>query len=174
MISAPATGGEYMAEQQITPGTKLQVAFDVPMGQKTDFNMLATYKEDLDEAYFLMSAPVLAGKPLLMDENQKLLLQYKVGDVDKYPVVIWLDGDDPECVDKIIGGAVEFGFDFDSSETDDSSLFVKFVQDIADTLNGNDPISASGNEAPDYYKDHEVTWSSRRNQKSSPAGDGDM
>ena len=66
-----------MAEQQITPGTKLQVAFDVPMGQKTDFNMLATYKENLDEAYFLMSAPMLAGKPLLMDENQKLLLQYK-------------------------------------------------------------------------------------------------
>ncbi len=75
--------------------------------------MLATYKEDLDEAYFLMSAPMLAGKPLLMDENQKLLLQYQVGDVDKYTVVIWLDGDDPECVDKIIGGAVEFGFDFD-------------------------------------------------------------
>ena len=172
MISAPATGGEYMAEQQITPGTKLQVAFDVPMGQKTDFNMLATYKEDLDEAYFLMSAPMLAGKPLLMDENQKLLLQYQVGDVDKYTVVIWLDGDDPECVDKIIGGAVEFGFDFDSSETDDSSLFVKFVQDIADTLTGNDPISASGNEAPDYYKEHNVTRSNRRNQKNSPTGDG--
>ncbi len=134
--------------------------------------MLATYKEDLDEAYFLMSAPMLAGKPLLMDENQKLLLQYQVGDVDKYTVVIWLDGDDPECVDKIIGGAVEFGFDFDSSETDDSSLFVKFVQDIADTLTGNDPISASGNEAPDYYKEHNVTRSNRRNQKTHPQGTG--
>lgn len=95
---------------------------------------------------------------------------FRVGDVDKYTVVIWLDGDDPECVDKIIGGAVEFGFDFDSSETDDSSLFVKFVQDIADTLTGNDPISASGNEAPDYYKEHNVTWNNRRNQKNSPAG----
>ena len=98
---------------------------------------------------------------------------FRVGDVDKYTVVIWLDGDDPECVDKIIGGAVEFGFDFDSSETDDSSLFAKFVQDIADTLTGNDPISASGNEAPDYYKEHNVTWSNRRNQKNSPAGDED-
>lgn len=97
---------------------------------------------------------------------------FRVGDVDKYTMVIWLDGDDPECVDKIIGGAVEFGFDFDSSETDDSGLFVKFVQDIADTLTGNDPISASGNEAPDYYKEHNVTWSNRRNQKNSPAGDG--
>ena len=98
---------------------------------------------------------------------------FRVGDVDKYTVVIWLDGDDPECVDKIIGGAVEFGFDFDSSETDDTSLFIKFVQDIADTLTGNDPISASGNEAPDYYKEHEVTWNNRRNQKNSPAGDED-
>ena len=98
---------------------------------------------------------------------------FRVGDVDKYTVVIWLDGDDPECVDKIIGGAVEFGFDFDSSETDDSSLFIKFVQDIADTLTGNDPISASGNEAPDYYKEHSVTWSNRRNQKNSPVKDGD-
>lgn len=97
---------------------------------------------------------------------------FRVGDVDKYTVVIWLDGDDPECVDKIIGGAVEFGFDFDSSETDDSSLFIKFVQDIADTLTGNDPISASGNEAPDYYKEHSVTWSNRRNQKNSPVKDG--
>lgn len=98
---------------------------------------------------------------------------FRVGDVDKYTVVIWLDGDDPECVDKIIGGAVEFGFDFDSSETDDSSLFIKFVQDIADTLTGNDPISASGNDAPDYYKEHNVTWGNRRNQKNSPVKDGD-
>ncbi len=69
-----------MAELQIKPGTKLQVAFDVPMGQKTDFNMLATYKDALDEAYFLISVPMLAGKPLLLDENQKLLMQYSVGE----------------------------------------------------------------------------------------------
>lgn len=98
---------------------------------------------------------------------------FRVGDVDKYTVVIWLDGDDPECVDNIIGGAVEFGFDFDSSETDDTSLFVKFVQDIADTLTGSDPISASGNDAPDYYQKHNVTWNNRRNQADSPTGDGD-
>ena len=98
---------------------------------------------------------------------------FRVGDVDKYTVVIWLDGDDPECVDKIIGGAVEFAFDFDSSEEDDSSLFVKFVEDIADTLTGHDPISASGNDAPDYYKKHNVTWHNRRNQTNSPTGDGD-
>lgn len=69
-----------MAELQIKPGTKLQVAFDVPMGQKTDFNMMATFKEAIDDAYFLISVPMLSGKPLLLDENQKFLMQYTVGD----------------------------------------------------------------------------------------------
>ena len=69
-----------MAELQIKPGTKLQMAFDVPMGQKTDFNMMATFKEAIDDAYFLVSVPMLAGKPLLLHENQKFLMQYSVGD----------------------------------------------------------------------------------------------
>ncbi len=69
-----------MAELQIKPGTKLQMAFDVPMGQKTDFNMMATFKEAIDDAYFLVSVPMLAGNPLLLDENQKFLMQYSVGD----------------------------------------------------------------------------------------------
>lgn len=76
---------------------------------------------------------------------------FKVGYVDKYTVVIWLDGDDPECIDNIIGGAVEFAMDFDSDGAEDTSLIMKFLQDIADTLTGTDPISASGTDAPDYW-----------------------
>lgn len=94
---------------------------------------------------------------------------FQVGNVDKYTVVIWLDGDDPECVDDIVGGAVEFAMDFETLDEDNSGLVVKFVRDIVDTLTGNDPISASGNYAPDYYKDHDVTWDNRRNQENSPA-----
>ena len=94
---------------------------------------------------------------------------FQVGNVDKYTVVIWLDGDDPECVDDIVGGAVEFAMDFETLDEDNSGLVVKFVRDIVDTLTGNDPISASGNDAPDYYKDHDVTWDNRRNQENSPA-----
>lgn len=94
---------------------------------------------------------------------------FKVGYVDKYTVVIWLDGDDPECIDNIIGGAVEFAMDFDSDGAEDTSLVMKFLQDIADTLTGTDPISASGTDAPDYYKNNTVTWDTRRNQESPPA-----
>ena len=69
-----------MAELQIKPGTKLKVAFDTAVGQKTEFNMMATFEGVIDEAYFLISAPMLAGKPLILDENQKFLLQYTLGE----------------------------------------------------------------------------------------------
>lgn len=36
---------------------------------------------------------------------------------DKYTVVIWLEGNDPDCVDDIIGGQIKFGMDFKITET---------------------------------------------------------
>ena len=32
---------------------------------------------------------------------------FKVGDIDKYTVVIWLEGDDPECKNNLIGGEIK-------------------------------------------------------------------
>lgn len=91
---------------------------------------------------------------------------FLVGNVDKYTIVIWMEGDDPECVDSIIGGSVELSMHIDSDFEDDTSLLWKFVQDIKDTLSGDKPINAAGNEAPNdsYYTDREVTWKNRRNK----------
>ena len=36
---------------------------------------------------------------------------FKPGDVDKYTVVIWLEGDDPDCVDALIGGEIKMHMD---------------------------------------------------------------
>jgi hypothetical protein len=33
-------------------------------------------------------------------------------EVDKYTVVIWVEGEDPECVDDIIGGYIELTMKF--------------------------------------------------------------
>lgn len=33
--------------------------------------------------------------------------QFKVGDIDKYTVVIWVEGDDRECLDNLIGGEIK-------------------------------------------------------------------
>ena len=37
---------------------------------------------------------------------------FKPGAKDKYTVVIWLEGNDPDCVDDIIGGTMKFDMDF--------------------------------------------------------------
>lgn len=90
--------------------------------------------------------------------------EFLVGNVDKYTIVIWMEGEDPECVDSIVGGSVQFSMTIDAMDQNDTSLLVKFIQDIKDTLTGDKPISAAGNEAPSYYNKGEVTWENRRNQ----------
>lgn len=65
---------------QLKKGTKMQIAFDVPVGQEPQFNMLCTFNKALDESAFLVSAPIVDGKRLVPDESQKLLFQYAEGD----------------------------------------------------------------------------------------------
>lgn len=91
---------------------------------------------------------------------------FLVGNVDRYTIVIWMEGDDPECVDSIIGGSVQFSMHIDSDTDDNTSLVWKFVKDIKDTLSGDKPINAAGNEAPNdsYYSDRNITWENRRNK----------
>lgn len=91
---------------------------------------------------------------------------FLVGNVDKYTVVIWMEGDDPECVDKIIGGSVQFSMTIDADYEDETNLLYKFVKDIKDTLTGDKPIDADGNEAGNkgYYGYGDVTWDTRRNK----------
>ena len=38
-------------------------------------------------------------------------------DRDKYTVVIWLEGNDPDCVDAIVGGTIKFSMNFKIMET---------------------------------------------------------
>ena len=37
---------------------------------------------------------------------------FKVDDVHKYTIVIWLEGNDPECINDIIGGGLNMEMDF--------------------------------------------------------------
>ena len=103
--------------------------------------------------------------------SDKIVCQYEnkdflVGDVDRYTIVIWMEGDDPDCVDAIIGGSVQFSMSIDADYDDHTSLLWKYVKDIKDTLVQDKPISAAGNEAPNgsYYPDRKITWDTRRNK----------
>ena len=103
--------------------------------------------------------------------SDKIVCQYEnkdflVGNVDRYTIVIWMEGDDPDCVDAIIGGSVQFSMSIDADYDDHTSLLCKYVKDIKDTLVQDKPISAAGNEAPNgsYYPDRKITWDTRRNK----------
>ena len=43
---------------------------------------------------------------------------FQPGEVDKYTVVIWLEGNDPECIDDIKGGVVKMSMNFKVLEKD--------------------------------------------------------
>ena len=118
------------------------------------------------------AAPAADGGPedgCVNFESEKIVCTYTeesflVGNVDKYTIVIFMEGEDPECVDAIVGGSVQFSMTIDAIDHEETSLLVKFIQDIKDTLSGDKPINASGTEAPSYYNSGDVTWENRRNQ----------
>ena len=70
-------------ELNIKSGTKLRLAFDVPMGNEPDFNMVCTFSKALDESAFLISVPMKDGKAISPDDSQKLLIRYGNGDGGK-------------------------------------------------------------------------------------------
>jgi hypothetical protein len=39
--------------------------------------------------------------------------EFGVGEIDRYTVVIWLEGEDPECVNEIMGGEAKFSMGFE-------------------------------------------------------------
>ena len=43
---------------------------------------------------------------------------FEPGEIDKYTVVIWLEGNDPECIDNIKGGVVKMSMNFTVLEND--------------------------------------------------------
>ena len=65
---------------QLNQGTKMHLAYDAPVGQEPQFNMIATFKKAMDESAFLVSIPMVDGKPLIPDENQKILFRYGEGE----------------------------------------------------------------------------------------------
>lgn len=54
----------------------------------------------------------LSGDTIVSEVNRN----FDSGSVDKYTVVIWLEGNDPDCVDAIIGGRIKMSMQFSIAE----------------------------------------------------------
>ncbi len=48
------------------------------------------------------TVPFKSDKTVMLESTEN----FKVGDLDKYTVVIWVEGDDPDCIDSLIGGEI--------------------------------------------------------------------
>ena len=44
---------------------------------------------------------------------------FKPGDINKYTIVLWIEGSDPECTDNILGGEFKVHMDFNSEHVDE-------------------------------------------------------
>ncbi len=45
--------------------------------------------------------------------TQGAVAEFEPGEVTKYTVVIWIEGDDPDCIDDLVGGDCSIAMDFD-------------------------------------------------------------
>ena len=72
-----------MGALSIKRGTKIQLAKEAAVGQQPVFNMISTFNKELDESAFLVSIPMMDGKPLAADESQKFLFQYEEGEENR-------------------------------------------------------------------------------------------
>ena len=46
---------------------------------------------------------------------------FKPGDIDKYTIVLWVEGTDPECTDNILGGEFKVHMTFNSEHVDEEN-----------------------------------------------------
>lgn len=75
------------------------------------------YADEISQAQSITNANQLVAKPFETDDVICSGMRQKIasGEVDKYTVVMWYEGEDPDCTDEIIGGWVEayMGFDYE-------------------------------------------------------------
>lgn len=61
-------------------------------------------REPYDIAYYPRDTVPFQADTIVMQDH---ITDFRVGDIDKYTVVIWVEGDDPECLNNLIGGEIK-------------------------------------------------------------------
>ena len=61
----------------------------------------------------------------------------KPGEIDKMTVVIWLEGDDPECVDNLLGGEIKIGMNITDEHFDEETR--NYINNNKNSVNADIP-----------------------------------
>jgi hypothetical protein len=80
---------------------------------------IRVYKNGEPKTYAKISSRGVPEKDTIPFESDELITSdhvedFKPGDIDKYTIVIWLEGSDPECTDNILGGEIKIQMNFNS------------------------------------------------------------
>ncbi len=84
---------------------------------------IRVYKNDVETTYAKKSSrdeaevnttPFLEDRLVALDH----VAGFKPGDVDKYTVVLWIEGSDPECNDNILGVEIKVSMNFNSEHVE--------------------------------------------------------
>jgi hypothetical protein len=104
---------------------------DKPLGQfnRNPDKQYQIIKQERTFAYTRVIPEVFAGDRIVARGSQK---EVAPKEVHKYTVVLWLEGDDPDCTDDLIGGHIGMDVYFSMTGEDDHS-----VEGDGDTFNAN-------------------------------------
>ncbi len=122
-------GTNYLAYTfAVRNGGAAESGEDATVDYRASLEIVSAYKgadEAIRAMVFINGVPTTYAKPQLGTEDTKetfaadenflsddVIMQYtskgfKVNDSDRYTVVVWLEGEDPECVNDIMGGEVK-------------------------------------------------------------------
>jgi len=80
---------------------------------------IRVYKNGEEKTYAKISARNTAEENTVPFLEERLIAldhvaDFKPGDIDKYTIVLWVEGSDPECNDNILGGEIKISMNFNS------------------------------------------------------------
>ena len=97
--------GNYIPEEVVPPGGAMRAYKPRTIA---DYEGFSFNDEDITEDGIWLTKPFLGDGYVMNSE----LYPLEVGQVIKYTVVIWLEGQDEQCVDGILGGQVKLAVEF--------------------------------------------------------------
>ena len=100
--------GNAVREEVVPPGGAL---LEYKPQHMLDYQNFSFDPEDFTEGGVWLAKPFLGNGYVMNSE----LYPLEVGQIVKYTVIIWLEGQDPQCVDAILGGQVKLSVEFSTN-----------------------------------------------------------
>lgn len=99
-----------------------EIIIDDSIKNLDDAIRVRVYKNGVATTYAKISSNGTPEKDTVPFKSKTLVSQehvenFKPGDKDRYTVVVWLEGTDPECTDNILGGEIKMHMEFNSEVT---------------------------------------------------------